>query len=168
MAVPCHHSSSYLCCHHYTAHLSHDRAARSNCDAEFRTDCSFHAELRGAWQPIAGPCHCVHRPPHPPSMGAAPLGHCKQRPWSPVMVQQVSTTPGGGGTSPIWLRPITCKAPALFTENPFRKSWEIGNKFAVGWRGEVRLLRSVCMLAGSLCTLARFIVYSYKLYNMIY
>lgn len=73
-----------------------------------------------------------------------------------------------GAQSPIWFRLITCKALALFMENPFRKSWEIGNKFAVGWRGEVRPLRSVCMLAGSLCTLARFIVYSYKLYNMIY
>lgn len=98
MAIPCHHSSSYLCCHHYTAHLSHDGAARSNCDAEFRTDCSFHVELRGAWQPITGPCHCVHHRTHPPSMGAPPPGHCKQRPWLPGMVQQVSTTPGGGGT----------------------------------------------------------------------
>lgn len=74
MAIPCHHSSSYLCCHHYTAHLSHDGAARSNCDAEFRTDCSFHVELRGAWQPITGPCHCVHHRTHPPSMGAPPPG----------------------------------------------------------------------------------------------
>lgn len=61
--------------------------------------------------------------------------------------------------SPICLQLVTCKAPALFTENHFRKSWEISNKFAVGWRGEARVLTSVCVLAGSPYTLAGFMCY---------
>lgn len=92
-------------------------------------------------------CHRVHHSLHPPSMGAALWGSAEI---------PVATTPGGEGTSPIWVWLITCKAPALFVENPFRKSWELGNKFEVGWRGEAGALTSVRMLAGFLCTLAGF------------
>lgn len=92
-------------------------------------------------------CHCVHHPCIPPP-GLQPLGAVQEIPGA--------TTPGDEGTNPIWVWLTTCKAPALFVENPFRKPWERDNRFAVGWRGEAGALTSVRVLAGFPCMLAGF------------
>lgn len=132
---------------HYPACLSHEGAARNNCDAEFCHDCSFLYKLHGLSSPSKVLPLCS--PPRASSLyECSPLGQRKEIP--------VATTPGYEGTSPIWVWLITCKAPALFMENPFRKSWELDNKFAVGWRGEAGVLTGMCVLAGFLCTLAGF------------
>lgn len=94
---------------------------------------------------ITGPCYCVH-PPRTPPPWVQPRGSAET-----LIVQQVSTPPGGEDTSPICFWLIICKALIHFVKNPFRKPWEIGNKFAVGWRGEARVLTSVRMLAGFMC-----------------
>ena len=116
----------------------------------------------GLVSPLQGPA-AVFTAPHIPPLRVQPPRAVQTETLVATDGTAGFNTPGGAGTSPIWLQLITCKAPAPFTENPFRKSWEIGNKFAVGWRGEARVLTSMRMLAGSPCTLARFIVYSYKL-----
>lgn len=144
--MPCRPGSSCLCRCHYTTCLSCDRAARSNCDAEFHSDCSFLAELHGTQQPIDHRALLLCSPPRTPTPRVQPRGSAET-----LIVQQVSTPPGGEDTSPVCFWLIICKALIHFVKNPFRKPWETGNKFAVGWRGEARVLTSVRMLAGFMC-----------------
>lgn len=107
--------------------------------------------------PSQGPATVFTAPRSPSPRGQPPRGSAE------TLVATGGTAgfnhPGGRGTSPIWLRLVPCKAPALLAENPFRKSWEMANKFAVGWRGEVRVLTSVRTLAGSPCILPGFMCY---------
>lgn len=104
---------------------------------------------------MAGSHHHVHHHPHVPPSQAQPPGQCKRSPWLPPVVQQVSNTPSGEGTSLGRLQLITCKAPAPFTETPFREPWEISNKFAVGWRREASVNK--CTYARRVCVHARLV-----------
>lgn len=110
-----------------------------------------HVGLDSPWQV---PITMFTTIPTSPLHRRSPQGSANS-PWLPPVAQQVSNTPSGEGTSLGRLQLITCKAPAPFTETPFREPWEISNKFAVGWRREASVNK--CAYARRVCVHARLV-----------